>query len=110
MKRQQFLKYVSILCLTALSGCADYGKKKGGPQLGARAQGPVIDKMGDPILQGLIQTVGTKFQARRFSDPKTGKVLNSSLYTPEHLVRGKKYPLVISWRMRVPPAALLMRH
>ncbi len=95
MKRQQFLKYVSVLSLTALSGCADYGKKKGGPWLGARAQGPVIDKTGDPILQGLIQTVGTKFKAQQFSDPKTGRVLNYSLYTPEHLVRGKKYPLVL---------------
>lgn len=55
----------------------------------------MINKAADPILQDLIQTVGTKFQSRRFSDPKTGKVLNYSLYTPEHLVKGKKYPLVL---------------
>lgn len=55
----------------------------------------MLDKTGDLILQDLIQTVGTKFQAQKFSDPKTGRILNYSLYTPEHLVKGKKYPLVL---------------
>lgn len=95
MKRQQFLKYLSLLGLIALAGCADYGKKKDGPRLGAPAQGSVIDKTGDPILQNLIKTVGSKFKLLEFNDPATGKILNYSLYAPERLVKGKKYPLVL---------------
>lgn len=78
-------------------GCANADSSEtrnaGGPQLGQVAPGPGIDKSGDVELAGLIKTVAPAFRQLEFS--KNGKTIGYSLFVPEKIEKGKKYPLVV---------------
>lgn len=75
------------------ASCATAGG--GGPQLGAKSLGPAIDKSGDAVLQRMIADLLPRFQQREFTDPATGKLLRYSLFAPEAMKAGEKYPLVM---------------
>ncbi|MDE7116497.1 MAG: hypothetical protein K2O56_08740 [Muribaculaceae bacterium] len=70
-------------------------RKTGGPQLGTPGGGPVIDKSGDSTLQSMITELLPKFSHFEFTDSKTGKTINYSLFTPENIDESRQYPLVL---------------
>lgn len=67
----------------------------GGPQLGQKGGGPVIDKSADSTLQAMIKTVVPQFKQYQYKDSTSGVMINYNLYTPSNLQAGKKYPLVL---------------
>lgn len=71
------------------------GGKPGGPQLGTPGGGPVIDKSGDAILQGMIKEEVPRFRQLEYKDSVTGKTMKYNLYVPEHNEAGRTYPLVL---------------
>lgn len=77
------------------STALEKGGKPGGPQLGTPGGGPVIDKSGDAVLQAMIRTEVPEFRQFEYTDAPTGKTLKYSLFTPEKIQPGKKYPLVL---------------
>lgn len=86
-----------LLLVAALAlGCArddSAAKIPGGPQLGQKAAGPVLDKSGDAELAELIRTVAPRFSQHEFS--ANGATMKYSLFTPEKIKKGKKYPMLL---------------
>lgn len=67
----------------------------GGPQLGTPGGGPVIDKTGDAVLQGMIQAEVPEFRQQIYNDAATGKSLHYNLFIPRNVDEEKSYPLVL---------------
>lgn len=68
---------------------------KGGPQLGSKGNGPMIDKSGDAALQAMVKKIVPEFKQLAYSDAETGKTMNYNLFVPKNVEQGKKYPLVM---------------
>lgn len=71
------------------------GGHVGGPQLGSPGGGPVIDKTGDEVLQGMIKTVIPNFRQLEYKDSETGKIMRYNLFSPKKMEEGRDYPLVL---------------
>ena len=90
--------FLPILALAiTVSACAAGGSGNTGAPgetlPGQTFNGPVIDKSGDSVLQALIADVAPKFKQGEFT--ANGQTISYSLFAPEKIVRGKKYPLVV---------------
>ena len=81
-----------LVLLLGLAGCGN-SAASGGPQLGAAARGPMIDKSGDASLQAMISEIVPKFAQGQFQAGDI--IMNYNLFVPEKQEPGKKYPLVM---------------
>lgn len=84
------LSLALALCI-CLAACQ--GGKANGPELGTAARGPMLDKSGDTELARLVADVAPKFIEHTFMDGS--RQLTYSLFVPEKMEIGKKYPLVL---------------
>ncbi len=71
------------------------GGRPGGPQLGTPGGGPVIDKTGDEVLQGMIRKELPEFRKFEYRDAVTGKAIRYNLFIPKDMDESVKYPLVL---------------
>lgn len=65
----------------------------GGPQLGEKAKGPMLDKSKDAALAALITGIAPKFQTFEYKENNVSLAYN--LFMPAKMEPGKKYPLVL---------------
>lgn len=85
----KFTFAILFLSMMIVAGCS----YAAGPQLGETAKAPMLDKSEDVVLSSLIASVLPKFQT--FEYKENGTKLTYSLFIPEKLEIGKKYPLVL---------------